>query len=774
MKETEQPSGRLESCVSSKLQRSCAVVLCSCAFFTGYASVRSTKAADYSALRQEAVLRLDALRSATASAAKAGGDVESERVTITTAELFLAYADWDKAHPKEVEAAIASWWRVKKDAPRLARELPDRELRDLLGVLAAAQQELADIVQGKIARRPTVVPDMTALEQKDGYFHQAGRPVLPSTFVWQPDDARLNRAFGGIGGKFIHLPNIRAEGRTPEIGYQPKDDEPMGYIFLGQKQAPKWLVKKHPEITDGKHHFTGFDTDHPAARQAWAFLLANAVPQFKGRRVSQAGYMLTNEPHWYTSTDGWARDAVSEKTKAKFRTWLERRHETIAALNALWDTDFASFADVTIEIPIDAALRGKPIWYDWCRFNMVRITDWFAFLKREIRRHDPAAPTHVKLIPGQFAGSDRCHGLDFEALVRLQDIIGCDASIVKTPHWKDKEAWPERYACNWRDQALPLDFFRSISPGKVIFDTEWHGLSKANIRDPQMPAEYVRSALWLAHLHGTGAIQTWYWSRGADGAPDKKAGSGFYASALAQPLVLDAYGRTMKELNAFAPEVVALATQPKNVRLFYSEACAIQDRSYMEHVNEGYRALYHSGMPLGFATEGILTEASEAEMKQWPLLLVTHANYVTDGERRALERYLVQGGALLVIGADSLKNDEYGRPAAALKTRGGRLHHMDNADEATLLAQLKDAGLTPSVPLRESNAIGRPGCVWRTAPWENGQLLLIINLGKSEAAIDIGAEAPCRDLITNRPQPPTFKMKPFDVRLLHAHHRRRR
>ena len=56
--------------------------------------------------------------------------------------------------------------------------------------------------------------------------------------------------------------------------------------------------------------------------------------------------------------------------------------------------------------------------------------------------------------------------------------------------------------------------------------------------------------------------------------------------------------------------------------------------------------------------------------------------------------------------------------------------------------------LTSPVVLGETNAVGLPGCVWRTAPWDGGQLLLIINLGRSEARLDIGTETPCRDMIT--------------------------
>lgn len=728
---------------------------------------------DYAALRREAKQRLKALKKQTAQAERTGVDVARERVTITTAELFLTYAEWDRNHTAEVEAAIASWWRAKADAARHARELPTLEMGDVVHVLAEAQQELTGVMQGAVARRPSAAIDMTALSEEGGYYRQAGRPVFPSTFVWQPDDETLNEAYGVIGGKYIHLPHIRAEGERPNIGYEPDDDEPMGYIFMGQKHAPKWLKEKYPEITDGEHHYTGFDTDHPVARQLWADMLADVVPQFRGRKVSQAGYLLTNEPHWYTSTGGWAKGPVSEKTKAKFRVWLAQRHADIAALNTLWGTAFASFADVAIEIPIDSGLRGEPIWYDWCRFNMDRITDWFAFLRSEVRRHDPVAAAHIKLIPGQFAGSDRCHGLDFESLVRLQDIIGCDAAVVTAPHWKNPETWPERYACNWRDQALPLDFFRSISPGKVVFDSEWHGLSKSNLRDPRMPGEYVRAALWLAHLHGTGMNQTWYWSRNADGSLAKKSGSAFFASNLTQPMVMDAYGRTMKELNAFAPEVVALATQPKQVRLFYSEASAIQDVGYMGHVYDTYKALYHSGRALGFVTGRVLAEATAAELRSWPVVVVSHADRVTAADRKALQRYAGQGGTLVIEGMTSLKNDEYGRPYGDdLTMAPEQTILMDVVDSVTVGGVVADilqrAGIAAPVSLSETNAVGLPGCVWRAALWQGGQLLLIINLGKGDASINMAINTPCRDMITGAAQAAAFSMKPFDVKLLHV------
>ena len=729
---------------------------------------------DCASLRRQAVQRLAALTELTSRAAAEGIDVARERVTITTARLFLKYADWDAAHPAELRAAIGGWWRVRKQAERLARELPARELRDVQVMLAEACRELAEVRRRPGSRRAVPSTDVSDLAVAGGYFRYRRRPVFPSSFVWMPDDEQLNRAYGRIGGTYFHQAHLQPDGKTVRLRYRPGGPgEPMGYVFLGHTRMPKWVLREHPDIAIGSRHFTPYDIDHPAAREIWRSVLAAAVPRLAGRKVSQGGYLLANEPHWFSAKGEWATGPVSKYTRAKLRAWLKDRHKQIGTLNALWGTKFASFADVSVEVPIDANLRGTPKWYDWCRFNMHRVTEWFAFLKAEIRRHDPAAKVHIKLIPGHFAYGSRSHGLDFEALLGLQEIIGCNAKVINAPDRITLDDWSDRYACNWRSLAMPYDFFRSVSPGKLLFDSEFHGLSTVHWRDPNLPPEYVRCIYWLAHMHGMGMNQTWYWGRNVDGSPKTQSSSGFHASNLTQPRVLNAFGRTMKELNAFAPEVVALATQPRPIRLFYSETAAIQDAAYMDHVFGAYRMLYHAGIPLGFVTGSGLAEATARELRSWPVVVVTHANHVTAADRKALTRYLSQGGTVVLSGLGSLQGDEYGRlHGADLGAGKGRLlraRHADGAMVRDLVAgALRRAGVSPVLSLRESNAVGRPGCVWRTAPWEDGHIVLIINLGRGEAGVDLGSPGACRDLVANSTHPPGFKMKPFDVKLLHV------
>ncbi|NKB65435.1 MAG: hypothetical protein GKR89_00100 [Candidatus Latescibacteria bacterium] len=727
-------------------------------------------AADFDALHQEVAMRLAVFETQVARAEEAGIDVARERVTITTASLFLTYARWDSDHEAELAAAIGSWWVVKDRAGEIARQLPERQLREVLHMLETAEQELALVTARRDARRPAAPYDPTDLTLTGGYFRHRGRPVFPSSFVWMPDDPAINRAYGTIGGTFMHPPNLRQDGSV-QIQYRPGSaDEPMGYVFFGHKNLPGWALEQYPDIRVGERHFTAYDIDHPGTRRIWRDLLAAAVPQFSGRPVRQAGYLLANEPHWFSGTDEWATGPVSDHTFEKLRAWLETRHKEIDTLNQLWGTSFADFDQVALAVPVDLALIGTPIWYDWCRFNMARVSEWFAFLKNEIRHHDPDGATHIKLIPGHFAGGSRTHGLDFEQLVHLQDIIGADAKVTNSPDWRGDKPWTARYACFWRNLSMPYDFFRSIGPDKLIFDSEFHGLSTVHWRDPDMSPEYVRAIYWLAHLHGMGMNQTWYWSRNDDGSPKSQSISGFHASNLTLPRAMDAYGRVMVEVNAFAPEIATLATQPRPVRLFYSEPSAIQDGAYLDRLYNAYEALYHDGLPLGFATGQLLNQASAAALDDWPVVVATEPTFATADERAALDRYVQHGGTLLVMGAEALAKDEYGRPVSTPLPADGLVIRTAMGDFEALSKDvtnaLKGVGIAPGVAISETNGVGPPGCVWRTAPWPGGELLSIINLGKSRATIQVDTGAPVHDLIANKEQPAVFAMQPFDVKLL--------
>ena len=158
-----------------------------------------THAADsqFTILRDEAVQRLDRLKALVAEAEERGIDTARESVTIVTAELFLAYAEWDAGHPEQLREAIEAWWRVRDGADEISRELPGKELGDLVSTIDVATRELESVLKRPARRRATPNVDHSALEIVRGYFHFNGRPTIfmqqmwheyrkPFGLVWEP------------------------------------------------------------------------------------------------------------------------------------------------------------------------------------------------------------------------------------------------------------------------------------------------------------------------------------------------------------------------------------------------------------------------------------------------------------------------------------------------------------------------------------------------------------------------------------------------------------
>ena len=222
-------------------------------------------------------------------------------------------------------------------------------------------------------------------------------------------------------------------------------DERIGQVFISHKSIPEWAFTHSKDLSDGSRLFSTYDIDNPLAKQLFSSLFKHYVPLLKDKRSSDLGYMLFNEPSFFTQADTWNNGGVSTHTKEKFKLWLVEKHETIEKLNNLWQSDFDSFSNVDIEIPMQGKLRGSPVWFDWMRFNQHRVTQWFTFLDKEIKHYDSTAKTHIKLMPWLWNTDIRDHGLDFESLLEITDIIGFDANS-EYSNFRGKQDYETNYS----------------------------------------------------------------------------------------------------------------------------------------------------------------------------------------------------------------------------------------------------------------------------------------------------------------------------------------
>jgi beta-galactosidase len=711
----------------------------------------------------EAQHKIAALNALIAQAEKGGLDALKEKMTVRTAEVFLKFADWDEANP-EINADYFKQARgYKGTAAQMADELPDFERRDVITMLDSATEMLEQLIAGTVIRKATPNIDWAKVTHDEDQLTYEGRPVFLTDWTWKPRTPELNEYHGRQDGFFLSHSYVQTEegAINPRIlnELKSKPDGKMGFIFLNHKGAPKWTEQKYgPGFAMREETYTAYDIDNPGAREINRLLLAGTVPYMAGKKYSQLGYMLCNEPHFFTTEGVWATGPVSNFTIEKFKLWLKARHQSIAILNELWGSSFVNFDAVEITIPISAGLQGTPKWFDWVAFNMDRVTDWYQFLKDEIRRHDPAAKVHLKVMPNLWTDNKRNHGLDFEALTRLSDIIGNDTGAAHALMW-GKGEWEEHYAFEWREMAMGHDFFKSVSPDKIMFNTESHFLSTVKSRDLYLDPQCARAMFWLAHTQGLNVSQNWFWARREDGSIRNGAGKGYAGSNNQQPRVVNEVHSTLMDLNAYAEEITAMQRQKKPIRIFYTKASAINKPQHMDDVFELYESLYFEGVPLGFVTRDIL---SREDTRDWDVILVRKTEFATAEDLAALQAYVDAGGTVIADGV-SLKKDEYGRPLPGLF---GSIVRTDSLEEMTSTALRM---IDVPVVVTETNSGGTKGCTWKYVENAAGNpVLSIVNVGKTDATLKIALKGAatgtaCKNILTGQPMTSTPVLKPYGV-----------
>ncbi len=388
-------------------------------------------------------------------------------------------------------------------------------------------------------------------------------------------------------------------------------------------------------------------------------------------------------------------------------------------------------------------MRGTPKFFDTLQFTMDRVNEWFTFLHNEVVSADPNALTHIKLMPNLWTTDVRDHGLDMEFLTRLTGMIGNDAASGGPRLFGERRHWEDHYNFNWVELSMGYDFYKSISPEKIMYNTEGHFLSTGHYRELEQTKEYARINYWLATLHGQTATQTWFWARDEKGAYSRggKVSTGYAASNNYQPRVVNEVHATIADLNSVSDIVMQFQRQRKPMRIYYTKASSINKSSHMMDVFELYEDLYFEGMPVGFATQDIIKHNDNAE---WDAIVIYNTPYAFEGDMAALQSYIDQGGVVIMDEASLLKN-EYGESlSSALKSseRGRVLKVADLEQLNEVAAQVaKEAGVSPAILVEEHNATGQDACSWRVLETKSKSryILNIANMGKGDAEIVISS-----------------------------------
>lgn len=694
-----------------------------------------------------------------------GIDVSREESTLWMADKFLDYAKWDEQNIDMNTYQYSMFRNFKDKAEEMAVMLPNYERSEVINMLDSSLIELKSILSGDIKRRDIPKIDWTSIKQSGSSFISNGKPVFINDYFTKTPEL-VNEYCGMTSRASLNIGYIDdMDGTISSLAKKKvlsmENEKYSGYVLLWHGAVPSWAKEKYGDMTKGRRYFTHYDIDNPNIRNIWSATFKAMVPLMAGKPYTDMGYILSNEPHWFSVDNSWAKGDISDYTYTKFKKWLEVKHKDIATLNRVWGSNFASFNDIEFAIPFSHSLIGSNSCYDWQRFNMDRVTDWFTFLDSGVKMYDPNAKTHLKIMPHLFSDDHRDHGLDMEQLTELTDIIGNDAKITKKcqNRLNMKEYWDNVYSYDWRETCMTYDFCKSVSPNKPNINSEGHFISSSQYRDFYTSTDYTNSTYWLAALHGMNICFTWFWAREGDAirsdlmrkwTGDSAMNSSYAASVCTMPRVANQLSRTMMELTAFGEEVTAYQNERRPIRIFYSETSALKKKNHLTQQFKLYESLFFEGLSLGFATERIIDNQDNS---RWDMILVSNTEYVTDSEFAALQQYVDNGGTV-IIDRNSLTKNEYGSPRKATlgSSKKGRVINLDNmtAISSKSLELASKLNILPKLKVKEANSSTKKGCLWRVIPYKDGgYMLTLINLGNTTATIELELENASIESITD-------------------------
>lgn len=105
------------------------------------------------------------------------------------------------------------------------------------------------------------------------------------------------------------------------------------------------------------------------------------------------GYFLSNEPHWaFGDSLNVAEELLSTDfdtaAKAEFIKHIQGRYDTIADLNAAWQTEFASFSDLKTPMK-NAREKSEAARKDITDFSVMMVREYIAVPSKALRTVDP-------------------------------------------------------------------------------------------------------------------------------------------------------------------------------------------------------------------------------------------------------------------------------------------------------------------------------------------------------------------------------------------------
>lgn len=423
---------------------------------------------------------------------------------------------------------------------------------------------------------------------------------------------------------------------------QAEEDNIAVDMLMSPHYWPSDFANVHPETKytgytyaeDKKVVFNEFNVNAPAARKAVEEYLRYIVPKIKDFK-SLKSICLTNEPKFYPECCG-------DYYLDDWHEFLKERYGTIENLNKSYESDYSSFDDVSLLKSMEQPAKQ----YDYMLFDDKIFSEWHKFMADIVHELAPNIPVHIKTQAYLYTDYTRHHlfmgGIGYENYADFSDLNGCDAvnEIRKnnTNHPLNKLLW--------------YDYMRSIKNAPIV-NSEDHlngsDIVEENLGLSSRPKDgiYAAQDIYQGAIHGRAMSQIWIWQRAY------KAGQPGWGGIMFKPDAISAISETSMDLNRLAYEITALQNEKAEVGIIYCPETIINVDTGMNAMYEAYQAAAYNGKNIG-----IIVKQQLEKMKNYRLVIVPGAKYISSDVLYALKDYIDNGGNVLILGENTMMKNE--------------------------------------------------------------------------------------------------------------------
>jgi beta-galactosidase len=434
--------------------------------------------------------------------------------------------------------------------------------------------------------------------------------------------------------------------------------------------APDWVGQRYPDArfvdrsgaVINSQAAPGYCIDDQAVRDEVVKFIER-LSQDANRYPALYGWDVWSEPH----VVNWAgfdylkspEFCYCRYTQARFREWLEKKYQSLAALNKAWYRGFTSWNDVTP--PRFSTILSFTDYLDWRAFITAKLAADLKTRVDAVRSADHIHPiTSHAAVPGLFTDPRDGYGEpDDFAMADSADFFG---TSLYPKHAASVRPW------SYEHLAAGLDFERSAghSYGKGFWIGELQagqGVTGMRIAEP-VTGHDEAYWMWQVISHGAREIAVYAWYPMNAGYESNGYGL-INLDGTLTPRAREA-GATAKAIDRNADSIEAAQPAPAQVAILYNRlsymvggtepSLSTLGNAERDSLEGLHRAFMEAQIPVDFVSA---QDVIDGRVRAYKILFLPYAVMISREVAEGIRSYVQQGGTA-VAGARLAWNNARG------------------------------------------------------------------------------------------------------------------